>query len=461
MEEIRKILLLCLLVSATLLQTVTSDNDLNLPIYSNAELKRQQELKSRHVSIDHRGKTKSGGLRADDCTDNTLIDFATRLIGCDGRLSPQAGILQIYYKNNWGTVCDDYFNLLDAQVACLQLGFKNGSGLFYMTPGHFNKEPYNPTTKTVLDDVQCDGTEAFLDACDHAVWTEHNCEPREDINIACAADGPDGKYGYTTRLVNDNDNDTDVGRLEIHHNGIWGTVCDDQFDNIEAGVACRTLGYATGIQIFEKDVYGRGEGKIWLDEMLCTDADYNIGNCAHDPWGLHDCNHEEDVMIRCGQCFDVLCLNGGRCVDELTKDCQCLAGYEGQFCETVVDLCASEPCFNGGTCERLEDCAKGGGSTCERSGSRLPDGYQCDCTPDYTGDHCEDLVTTSTTPSTTTSTTTTPSTTTIFVDNCLIYPCEPGSTCINNPPSFICICPPYKTGDRCQFDIELTSDPAP
>jgi hypothetical protein len=35
------------------------------------------------------------------------------------------------------------------------------------------------------------------------------------------------------------------GRVEICNNGVWGTVCDDFFSNVDAQVACVQLGFAT------------------------------------------------------------------------------------------------------------------------------------------------------------------------------------------------------------------------
>jgi len=33
------------------------------------------------------------------------------------------------------------------------------------------------------------------------------------------------------------------GRLEVHHNDVWGTVCDDGFTDAAATVVCYSLGY--------------------------------------------------------------------------------------------------------------------------------------------------------------------------------------------------------------------------
>ena len=43
------------------------------------------------------------------------------------------------------------------------------------------------------------------------------------------------------RLVNGNDDKS--GRVEIYHEGQWGTVCDDNFGREEAQVICKRLGY--------------------------------------------------------------------------------------------------------------------------------------------------------------------------------------------------------------------------
>jgi len=43
------------------------------------------------------------------------------------------------------------------------------------------------------------------------------------------------------RLVGSSLNDT--GRLEVNYGGVWGTVCDDAFDYLDAVVVCNSLGF--------------------------------------------------------------------------------------------------------------------------------------------------------------------------------------------------------------------------
>ncbi|KAH3842068.1 hypothetical protein DPMN_115556 [Dreissena polymorpha] len=46
------------------------------------------------------------------------------------------------------------------------------------------------------------------------------------------------------RLVNGSNYHS--GRVEVYHNGQWGTICDDNFDHLDVMVICRMLGLYQG-----------------------------------------------------------------------------------------------------------------------------------------------------------------------------------------------------------------------
>ena len=88
------------------------------------------------------------------------------------------------------------------------------------------------------------------------------------------------------------------GRLEVYHNSIWGTVCDDGFTSAAARVVCYMLGYGRA-GTFIGNRYGAGSGQIWLDEVRCSGMETSIAGCQHNRWGRHDCSHSEDVSVSC------------------------------------------------------------------------------------------------------------------------------------------------------------------
>ena len=100
------------------------------------------------------------------------------------------------------------------------------------------------------------------------------------------------------RLVDGPNNYT--GRVEVFVTGAneWGTICDDHWDNVDAGVVCRQLGYYGGIAR-RKAEFGSGTGPIWFDNTKCNGTEKALFECEHRGIGTHNCNHKEDVGVIC------------------------------------------------------------------------------------------------------------------------------------------------------------------
>ena len=89
------------------------------------------------------------------------------------------------------------------------------------------------------------------------------------------------------------------GRVEVYHDGVWGTVCDDDWDINDGHVVCRMLGYTHALEVNSGAKYGEGTGKIWLDDVQCKGNENNLSLCTHDPWGTNNCVHLEDAGVVC------------------------------------------------------------------------------------------------------------------------------------------------------------------
>lgn len=93
-----------------------------------------------------------------------------------------------------------------------------------------------------------------------------------------------------------------AGRLEIMRSGVWGTVCDDRFDDTSAGVTCSLLGYSGG-QYKGSAYYGPGAGPVWMTDVQCVGGEQTLFKCSWSPvtYPWSSCDHTEDVSVICRQ----------------------------------------------------------------------------------------------------------------------------------------------------------------
>ena len=90
-----------------------------------------------------------------------------------------------------------------------------------------------------------------------------------------------------------------TGRVEVYHEGEWGTICDDNWDIKDAHVVCRQLGYLYAVRVLPESLVPDGAGPIWMDEVRCTGSEENLLLCHHTGFGRHDCTHYEDAGVEC------------------------------------------------------------------------------------------------------------------------------------------------------------------
>ena len=79
----------------------------------------------------------------------------------------------------WGTVCDDYFDINDANVICEFLGFPGAIAAY--NNAHFGEG----SGSIWLDNLHCVGSETTPLDCPHGGFGIHNCRHNEDAGAQC------------------------------------------------------------------------------------------------------------------------------------------------------------------------------------------------------------------------------------------------------------------------------------
>ena len=134
-----------------------------------------------------------------------------------------------------------------------------------------------------------------------------------------------------------NGNTAAEGYIEIKgSNGIWGGICDDQWDKPDADVVCRMLGWYFGAEIVyrQSTPFGHGgHGSFVFDDLACVGNETSVFDCPARPEGEENCGYGEWAGVKCAlPCpGNGTCSNQGTC-DYSTGNCTCDSGFYGPTC---------------------------------------------------------------------------------------------------------------------------------
>ena len=111
---------------------------------------------------------------------------------------------------------------------------------------------------------------------------------------------------------------SDEGRVELCYNNAWGTICDSGFDERDANVICRQLGYPDQGSIKKSTnpncaviyysintlgatprlsaYFGQGTGTILREYLVCAGTESRLVDC---PTSSSNCFHTDDAGVTC------------------------------------------------------------------------------------------------------------------------------------------------------------------
>uniref|UniRef100_A0A8C0IVC9 Lysyl oxidase like 4 n=1 Tax=Chelonoidis abingdonii TaxID=106734 RepID=A0A8C0IVC9_CHEAB len=212
-----------------------------------------------------------------------------RLVG--SRNHAGEGRLEVLYDGQWGTVCDDDFDIHVASVACRQLGFESA-----VTWAHSAK--YGQGEGPIwLDNLRCAGTERSLAECDSNGWGVSDCHHGEDAGVVCSGlpcflcpSHPVSGLGQGRKLEEVRlkpvlawaklSVPVSEGVVEVKHEGRWRQVCDAGWTRNNSRVVCGMLGFPREKRLNPSFYrYLSQKNAFWIHRVSCLGTEPHLSHC--------------------------------------------------------------------------------------------------------------------------------------------------------------------------------------
>ncbi|XP_022098581.1 scavenger receptor cysteine-rich domain superfamily protein-like [Acanthaster planci] len=197
------------------------------------------------------------------CQRPELEDFSLRI--ADG--NAYQGRLEVAFRGQWMAICNDTWDLAAANVSCRQIGL----GPARSVSAEFDFQPQF----VVWNEVACQGTEERLDLCKTSQTGQYSCSSGKLAGVTCSPYRVPNPNADKIRLIagilpHD-------GAVQLYKNSIWQAVCPSRWDNRDAVVACRHLGYHGAVH---NNAFNT-EGPFYMDNVACQGSEVNLTSCSH------------------------------------------------------------------------------------------------------------------------------------------------------------------------------------
>ncbi len=91
-----------------------------------------------------------------------------------------AGRVEVIHRGQWGTVCDEDWDMADAAVVCRELDC--GEPVDALSDAHFGQG----SGPIWMSFVLCTGKESTLKNCGSTGWDKSNCDHNGDAGVICS-----------------------------------------------------------------------------------------------------------------------------------------------------------------------------------------------------------------------------------------------------------------------------------